>query len=295
MSVRFAPSPTGTFHIGNLRTAWISHAWAKTLGLPWVLRFENIDAPRNVLGAQAKQTDDMARLGCVADQVLVQSDQHERHWEVFLKFHTAGLVYPCFCSRKMVRDALESSASAPHAPVAAYTGKCRSLRNTPQTDLPTLAWRIRMPDETGRDDFIIARSSVLLGDLGLPPKESFAPAYHWACAIDDHDGDHTLLVRAWDLEEAAVQQKFIFDTVAQLERSGRVFPSIFHCSLVVTEDGNRLEKRTKGVTLDELTAAGTTPDELVARFKKSFSGDWNAFSQGAIFGERERVLPLKRL
>ncbi|HSA58614.1 MAG TPA: glutamate--tRNA ligase family protein [bacterium] len=295
MTVRFAPSPTGTFHAGNLRTAWISREWARVLSLPWSVRFENIDKPRNVPGARERQLEEMKRLGLVPDATALQSDSFERHWTAFLKFLEADLVYPCFCSRKMIRDSVDAAASAPHGPVAAYTGKCRDLNVFPKTTLPTLAWRVRREDATGRDDFVVARTGTALDVRGVPDKDTFAPAYHWACAVDDYDGDHALLVRAWDLEEAAGQQRFLHERLAHLEKSGKPVPAIFHCSLVTADDGHRLEKRTPGASLEEILDAGETPATLVEKFRRSFMGDWGGFEAGKIFGETRRTLALGEL
>src|SRR5271157_4598918 len=100
MSIRFAPSPTGTFHLGNLRTAWISHEFARSLKLPWVVRFEDIDKPRVVPGAMQKQLEDLQFLNLIPDQVLIQSEFHSRHESLFRKAVDSGQVYPCTCSRK---------------------------------------------------------------------------------------------------------------------------------------------------------------------------------------------------
>jgi hypothetical protein len=85
MGVRFAPSPTGVFHVGNLRTAWISHQWSQKLKLPWVVRFEDIDQPRVIKGSQEKQLADMKSLGLVPDRVYLQSQNRKRHWNLFEK------------------------------------------------------------------------------------------------------------------------------------------------------------------------------------------------------------------
>src|SRR6476659_5113424 len=92
-SVRFAPSPTGTFHVGNLRTAWVSYRWSRVLRMPWVVRFEDIDGPRVVNGARERQLADMAALGLVPDEILVQSARHERHRALFLRAVADGSVY----------------------------------------------------------------------------------------------------------------------------------------------------------------------------------------------------------
>jgi glutamyl-tRNA synthetase len=296
--VRFAPSPTGHFHIGNLRTAWVSWEWSRRLKLPWVVRFENIDAPRNVPGARESQTRDMARLGMVPDAQFLQSERAGRHWEVFLRFREAGFIYPCDCSRKEVREAVESAASAPHAPVAAYSGRCRGrdLAKEPlKTNLPSLAWRIRFREDHGGEDFVIARTSTALDASGSPARDSFVPAYHWACALDDADGGYDLLVRAWDLEPAAEQQRHVMRRLFELERKAAQLPAVFHASLVTVDDGSRLEKRTLGVTLAELLTEGETPETLIGKFQSTFTGDWTAFHPCRIFGESARTLPLKSL
>jgi len=295
MTVRFAPSPTGRFHIGNLRTAWLSGAWARYLRIPWVVRFENIDSPRNVPGAMDEQLGDMKILNLVPDAVIVQSENIERHWNVFEKMHAAGLVYPCVCSRKTIREAVEAASSAPHRPVPGYTGHCRTLDTIPKKDLPTWAWRIRNHDESGRDDFVVARTSPSFAPSGGPDRLSFAPAYHWACAVDDYDGDHRLLVRAWDLEDAAPLQRLIHEYLAQLEGTSKPFPAIFHGSLVTGDDGSRLEKRTMGTSLQEVLETGWTGSSIVAAFEKSFTGVWEKFEPQKIFGERLKTLKLREL
>src|SRR4051812_22191121 len=100
MGVRFAPSPTGRFHVGNLRTAWISWSLARQLGEPWVLRFEDIDQPRVQAGAEARQLADLAALGMEPDAKLVQSSFHARHRAVFDQAAAQGQLYACTCSRK---------------------------------------------------------------------------------------------------------------------------------------------------------------------------------------------------
>lgn len=287
MSVRFAPSPTGDFHIGNLRTAFLSHEWAKRLKMPWVVRVEDIDKPRNVPGAMERQLDDLKTLGMIPDLLQIQSHRYQRHWEVFEKFRQAQWIYPCLCSRQTIRQSLSRIASAPHEPAPSYDGHCRHIRAVPKTTNPTIAWRLQFPDESGKDDLIIARTA--------PDGTGFVPAYHLACTIDDYDGEYVLLVRASDLREATKQQRYVFQKLAESEGKKIDPPAVFHCSLVTATDGTRLEKRTRGVTLDELLKAGETPESLCQKFLKSFSGNWNAFSPHHLFGEARPTLPTSEL
>ncbi len=296
MPVRFAPSPTGSFHVGNLRTAWISRRWASFLKLPWVVRFEDIDVPRVVRGARERQLADMKSLGLVPDQIVLQSERRGRHWQVFQDFQKAGLIYPCYCSRKMVRQAVEDSASAPHQEPPAYSGRCRHMADQNfNTDFPSLAWRLKMPDESGAEDAVIARTSPVWEQVETPDAASFVPAYHWACAIDDQDGGYELLVRAWDLEGVTSLQRTIQSHLCRLE--GKIFEpaAIFHCALVVRNDGQRLEKRTKGVTLPELLDAGEAAASLTAKFETSFSHAFQCLPPGLVFGEERKKMTLGEL
>jgi glutamyl-tRNA synthetase len=265
--VRFAPSPTGHFHLGNLRTAWISAQLAEATGLPWVVRFEDIDKPRVQSWARTSQFNDMLSLGLAPDFEILQSDFEERHWYLFTRAVASGQVYPCDCSRREVQLAI---ASAPHDGIAPfYSGRCRGLpRDRAFAASETLAWRFRGARADGADDFIVARSGMTLVD-GLPSRASFVPAYHWACAIDDYDGGYAWLVRSVDLLPAAVSQRAIHSWLCTLE-GVRPAARILHTSLVVDNSGHRLEKRTAGVTLAEIVASGVSSDELLLRFERSF-------------------------
>ena len=258
--VRFAPSPTGRFHIGNLRTAWVSHRLARTLGEPWVVRCEDIDTPRVVPGAREKQLEDLAALGLVPDEVVLQSGRHQRHRELFEKAASDSVIYPCSCSRREVQQALAQAASAPHDSVPAYNGACRGGLQRPAAADASLAWRFRGADPSGSGDFIVARSTS--------SREGFAPAYHWACAIDDFDGRYAWIVRASDLKEATPQQREIQRWLARDAGVPFAPPGVLHTALVVQDDGHRLEKRTRGVTLDEVLSRVPLP-RLLAAFEAS--------------------------
>lgn len=264
--VRFAPSPTGRFHVGNLRTAWISHRLARELGEPWIVRFEDIDRPRVVPGAQELQLQDLVDLGMVPDRIEVQSHFLERHQRLFDRAVAQGQVYPCSCSRKDVQQALAEAASAPHHTVPAYSGACRPQAGADvktqagkESSEGALAWRFRMPDESGRDDFIVART----GPTG------FVPAYHWACALDDAEGAYLWLVRAADLAEALIPQQAVQRWALREQDRPVELASVFHTALVVQDDGHRLEKRTRGVTWPELRERHDAAS-LLGLFEKSW-------------------------
>jgi glutamyl-tRNA synthetase len=292
--VRFAPSPTGRFHIGNLRTAWISFRFARALNLPWVVRFEDIDEPRVLAGAQELQLADMAALGMTPDTSLLQSTFRSRHLSLFQLARSTGAIYPCTCSRREVQTALSGLASASHDGVApVYSGHCRSHLAAPVAaglveNSGGIAWRFRMPRLDGRNDFVIARTSTLDSDDG------FIPAYHWACAIDDLDGGYDLIVRSLDLAPALPLQRAIQKWLREDAAPSRAF----HTSLITQDDGHRLEKRTAGVTLPELQSAGWTRDKIWSAFGRSFDSTFltsDRFDSDGVAHETDANLKLSQL
>lgn len=154
-----------------------------------------------------------------------------------------------------------------------------------------------MPDSNGHDDFIVARTAPALSN-GLPIESTFVPAYHWACAIDDHDGAYPLLVRASDLATSARLQRAIHEWVSSSEGASTPVPAVFHTSLVTRDDGGRLEKRTAGVTWPELSASGWTKEKILAAFEKSFDCTLlkkEKPASGGLFFEKDREISVSRL
>jgi glutamyl-tRNA synthetase len=255
--------------------------------LPWIVRFEDIDRPRVIPGALGVQLADLAKLGLIPDRFYAQSERRGRHWELFLRAVDEGMAYPCFCSRKEIREAVEASASAPHREPPAYHGHCRDAPRPAQSELPSIAWRFRAVDPSGAGDVVIARTKH-----AAPDPESFAPSYPFACAIDDLDGDYSILVRAWDLASAAAAQRAIQIWIGSPSIK---LPAVFHCSLITQNDGHRLEKRTRGVTLPELQAAGISVETILDRFARSFVVPTEIPRRGEICGESARNQTLDAL
>lgn len=317
--VRFAPSPTGRFHVGNLRTAWISEKWARALRIPWIVRFEDIDAPRVVAGAKEQQLADLAALGLWPDAIVVQSQARSTHLRLFTAAVRGGFVYPCLCTRKEIASRLSSApvpdegfaeASAPNSPAAPaleYDGRCRSRPATDFQDrTEPVGWRFRSAEDDGSRDFIVARARVAVPGNGvvLPVDREAAPAYNWACAVDDALGGYDLLVRAWDLADVVAPQQAVGRLVLAAEARATSLPDVYHAALVTQDGGQRLEKRTGGVTLAELAARGVGPERLLKIFEESYRADFErdlaAYraaekGRGASTGEARRAIALKEL
>ena len=119
---RFAPSPTGDFHLGNLRTAILAWAWARASGRRFVLRIEDIDRAR--AGSADRQIADLEAIGIDWDgDPLVQTTRANAHEAALEDLAARGLLFECYCSRRDIREA----ASAPHVPPGHYPGTCLSL------------------------------------------------------------------------------------------------------------------------------------------------------------------------
>lgn len=269
---------------------------AHRLQEPLIVRFEDIDKPRVMAGAQASQLADMQTLKIQPDSIEVQSTKYHRHRELFEKAKKSGKIYACDCSRSDVREALRGMASAPHQKEAEYSGHCR-LFSRDVNDLSSfksvesIAWRWRHEDASGRRDSIVGRSDMKTG--------TFLPGYQWACAIDDADGNYSWLVRAWDLYPAEETQSRIREWLHSM--SGKQdLTRVFHTSLVTKDDGQRIEKRTPDVTLAELHMIGYSSDMLIEVFDASFSSIDDSLlkipkSSTRSFGEARQTVTLTEL
>ena len=124
---RFAPSPTGQLHLGNLRTALVAWLFARSSGGRFVVRMEDLDLVTAHPEHEAQQLADLAALGLDWDgEVVRQTDRFDRYDAAIERLTAEGRTYPCFCSRREIREA----ASAPHdgpVPDGAYPGTCRDL------------------------------------------------------------------------------------------------------------------------------------------------------------------------
>ena len=123
---RFAPSPTGTLHVGNLRTALLAWLFARSQDARFLVRMEDLDPGRVRSESATEQLEDLHAIGLDWDgEVLFQSARHEAYDAAIERLRADGRVYECFCTRAEIRAA----ASAPHGPLpeGAYPGTCLRL------------------------------------------------------------------------------------------------------------------------------------------------------------------------
>ncbi|HUS41027.1 MAG TPA: tRNA glutamyl-Q(34) synthetase GluQRS [Ilumatobacteraceae bacterium] len=283
---RFAPSPTGDLHLGNLRTAAIAWLSARSSGDDFVVRMEDLDRQQARRDIEAAQLRDLARLGIDWDgAVCRQSDRFDRYEAAIDELAGLGLVYECFCSRREIREEIESAAHAPHGPPGSYPGTCREL--TARERLERIeagrppALRLRTDGhEIVFDDRVHGRFSGLVDDVVLRRNDG-VPAYNLAVVVDDDAQGITEVVRGDDLLASTARQ------IHLQELLGFSRPAYMHVPLVVDHDGQRLAKR-RGLplTLPELAASGIGHDEIVG---------WIARSLGQHFHAGHSVLTLRDL
>ena len=288
---RFAPSPTGRMHLGNVYAALLSWLSAKSKGGEWVLRIEDIDPGRSRQEFADRIMDDLKWLGLTWDgEVTYQSQRQDIYQHYFELLRKENLLYPCFCSRA---DLLATQAPHESDGRVVYKGTCRNLNpaDYPQNISP--AWRMRVPDETiettdGHYGTYRVHLPTEIGDFIVRRKDG-AFAYQLVVVVDDLLTGITEVVRGRDLLLSTPQQLFMAQTLRILDTE-KVFPEVnyIHFPLLINEAGQRLSKRDKSLDMGVLkeqhsaqeiigfiahiagitpTAAPITPQELLPLFK----------------------------
>jgi len=235
---RFAPSPTGALHRGNLRTALLGWLEARLRSGEWLLRLDDLDTPRNRSGAEAAILADLRWLGLSWDwPVQRQSERRGLYASVLSALRRGGLLYPCRCSRRLLAD-----VSAPHGALAVYPGFCRKrerLWGLERGRLPS--WRLGLPGGAIRWKERCSRPGELdgptaVGDVVLRRADGVV-AYHLATAVDELTLGISDVVRGDDLWWATGAQ------VAVMAALGRLPPAFVHVPLWLDGEGRRLSKR----------------------------------------------------
>lgn len=241
---RFAPSPTGLLHIGSLLTAAASYADARSNGGKWLVRMEDLDPPREMPGAASHILHTLEAFGFEWDgEVAYQSRRYALYEETLYRLQTAGLVYPCHCSRKDWQAGARRGADG-----FVYNGRCRhpGQRPAPQGKQP--AWRIRVPDRViGFSDGIVGGyAQNLAGDIGdfvLLRADGYW-AYQLAVVADDAEQSVTHIVRGQDLLVSTPRQIYLQQCL------GVPTPQYAHLPLLTNAQGQKWSKQTLAPALD---------------------------------------------
>jgi len=265
---RFAPSPTGDLHVGNLRTALLAWLAARAAGIGFVVRMEDLDRVTSSPKHAERQLADLAALGIDWDgPVLFQSERFDHYRAAIDELRAHGRVYPCYCTRREIAAA----AAAPHGPVGGYPGTCRDLTPAERADREAAgrppALRLRTDGERiGFVDRIAGPYEGAVDDVVLARADG-VPAYNLAVVVDDAAQGVTQVVRGDDLLESTPRQ-------IMLQRLlGLPQPEYAHIPLVVDGDGRRLAKRAgaanTAITLADLVARGATPPAVAVALAQS--------------------------
>jgi glutamyl-tRNA synthetase len=273
---RFAPSPTGTLHLGNLRTALLAWLFARSAGSEFLVRMEDLDPGRVKPGSAEEQLADLAAIGLDWDgEVVFQSARLELYADALERLRGAGLLYECFCTRAEIREA--SSAAHGPLPEGAYPGTCLRLTAAELAEKRASgrppALRVRADAAVvAFEDRLLGRVEGVVDDFVVRRNDG-APAYNLAVVVDDAAQGIGEVVRGSDLVDSTPRQLWLARALGLPE------PSHAHVPLVLGPDGARLAKRHGDVTLREVPAEvalawmagslgleGRTAHELLAAF-----------------------------
>ncbi|MGO1943107.1 MAG: tRNA glutamyl-Q(34) synthetase GluQRS [Ancrocorticia sp.] len=267
---RYAPSPTGDLHLGNLRTAMIAWAIARRSGSSFVMRMEDLDE-RVRPQFYDRQLEDLAALGLTWDSLIYQSQREAAYENAFAQLQERGLIYECYCTRKD----LAQIASAPHRPPGSYPGTCRNLtpaqreagraklagmNRGPALRVKTDVAELVVVDEitgpyTGAvDDFVIRRGDGVF-------------SYNFVSVFDDDDELISHITRGNDLLPSTPRQVYLQQLM------GLATPKYFHVPMVFNPEGVRLAKRDGAVTMRALADYGWEAGDIAELIGRSLGID----------------------
>ena len=231
---RFAPSPTGPLHFGSLVAALASWLDARAAGGRWLVRIEDLDAPRNQPGAAEEILQTLQRIGLYWDGEVVYQSRRAAAYEEALK-HLRDRVYPCGCTRREIAD---SSLGLAADGARIYPGTCRAgLQGR-----AARAWRLKVSDEeisfVDRVQGVVAQNLARdVGDFVLKRADGLF-AYQLAVVVDDAAQGVTDVVRGADLLESTARQVYL------QRQLGLPTPRYLHVPAAVNAAGEKLSKQT---------------------------------------------------
>ena len=253
---RFAPTPSGRMHLGNVFAGLISWLSVKARDGEWVLRMEDLDTQRTSAEFAQVLRQDLLWLGLPWDrETEPQSRRAPVYDRYFDRLRDLGLLYPCYCTRSLLH-----SVNAPHLSDGTYVypGTCRNLTQPPEGRLP--AWRVLVPDRV----FTVADKcqghyemnlSSECGDFVVRRADGVY-VYQLAVTVDDGEAGVTEVVRGMDLLSSAPRQMYLQEVL------GFAQPEYGHVPMLLAPDGRRLSKRDKDLDLGVLRQ-NMSPEALI--------------------------------
>jgi glutamyl-tRNA synthetase len=276
---RYAPSPTGDLHLGNMRTALLAWLFTRKAGGTFVLRIEDLDRPRVRPGATARMLEDLRWLGLEWDEgpehggpygPYLQSERQLLYEAYLARLQAADLVYPCYCSRaEVARAASAPQEGADEGP--RYPGTCRNLsvaeRRAREASGRRPCLRFRAPERVIAFDDLVAGPTAqhvaqVVGDF-IVARSDGIPGYQFAVVVDDGLMRITQVVRGADLLSSTARQMALFEAL------GFPVPVYGHVPLVVDQQGSRLAKREHAAGVGALREAGCAAGRVLGALAAS--------------------------
>jgi len=275
---RFAPSPTGELHLGNLRTALVAWLSARSAGRSFIVRMEDLDRVTSSVQHEHDQLRDLDAIGIDWDgEVVHQSERFDLYDDAIATLTAAGRTYECFCTRREIRDAISAPHGEQRALVAdgAYPGTCRRLTASRLAELRADGRRpaTRLLAGGATIDVVDELHGAVRGvvDDVVLRRNDGVPAYNLAVVVDDAAQGVDEVVRGDDLLASTPRQVLLQQLL------GLTTPRYVHVPLVLGADGVRVAKRHGAVTLAQLAALGIDSAATLAMLASSLglaaSGD----------------------
>ena len=246
---RFAPTPSGRMHLGNVFAALLSWLSPKSQGGDWVLRMEDLDTLRTKTECAALLREDLRWLGLQWDEETepqsLRSAVYDRYFEALRE---KDLLFPCYCTRSQLHN-----VNAPHLAdgTYVYAGTCRILTEAQRAEKKRLpSWRVMVPDREFSLHVLVQGDyrENLLTDCGdfVVRRADGVYVYQLAVTVDDGEAGVTEVVRGWDLLSSAPRQMYL------QELFGFSHPTYAHIPMLMAPEGRRLSKRDQDLDMGAL-------------------------------------------
>ena len=253
---RFAPTPSGRMHLGNVFAALVAWLSVRSRSGEMVLRMEDLDTQRTNADFADILREDLKWLGLDYDRETAPQSQRSKTYDKYFEIlNDMGLIYPCYCTRSQLH-----SVNAPHLSdgTYVYTGTCRNLKEPPKGRVPS--WRVLVPDKLWTvEDLVQGHYELNLatqcGDMVVRRADGVY-VYQLAVTVDDGEAGITEVVRGMDLLSSAPRQMYL------QELFGFSHPEYGHVPMLLAPDGRRLSKRDRDLDLGELRKR-VSPETLI--------------------------------
>jgi len=253
---RFAPTPSGRMHLGNVFAALVAWLSVRSRDGEMVLRMEDLDTQRTSAEFAQILREDLAWLGLDYDRETAPQSQRSAVYDAYFeRLQDLGLLYPCYCTRSQLHG-----VNAPHLSDGTYVspGTCRNLVEPPKGRIPS--WRVMVTDKlwTLEDKCQGHYELNLATDCGdmVVRRADGVYVYQLAVTVDDGEAGVTEVVRGMDLLSSAPRQMYL------QELFGFAHPEYGHVPMLLAPDGRRLSKRDRDLDLGELRKR-LTPEQLI--------------------------------